>query len=161
MHMNYFAYGSNMNWGDLDRWCEHRGFSPIDSGTTTQLGVIKNYKLTFNYNSISRKGGALNIVRHPGSEVGGVLFNINEEDYQKIVKKEGSIYRPIPVNVFLQNGEAVGAKTFKAEDKTELYPPTDEYLEIVLVGAEHFGLREKFILKIKEAVLQAQTAHRG
>lgn len=135
--MNYFAYGSNMNWGDLDRWCDEHGYSSIDPGTLTEPGTIKGYKLAFNNYPSFRKGGALNIIKSfHNDQVCGVLFKLNDQDFEKIEKKEGSAYKSLPVNVFLQNGQVVGAKTFKAEDIKEYYPPMEEYLRIVLDGAE-------------------------
>lgn len=141
-----------MNWADLDRWCDEHGYSSIDPGTITELGVIKGYKLAFNHYSSSRKGGALNIIKSSHKDrVYGVLFKLNDEDFEKIEKKEGSAYKCFQVNVFLQNGQVVGAKTFKTKDIQKYYPPTNEYLEIVLYGAECFNLGEKCTNQIKKA----------
>lgn len=137
--MKYFAYGSNMNWDDLDKWCEKHGYSPIDPSSLTQRGFIKDYKLVFNHYSKSRKGGALNITRSPGDKVCGIVFTLSNEDFQKIRKKEGSAYKLEPVNVFLTEGGIVGAKTFKAKNNRELHPPTEEYLKTVLEGARKLG----------------------
>lgn len=148
--MNYFAYGSNMNWEDLDRWCNEHGYSSINPGTLTEPGVIKGYKLAFNHYSSSRKGGALNIIRSSHNDwVCGVLFKLNDEDFKKIKEKEGSAYKRFSVNVFLQNGQVVGANTFKAED-------IKEYLRIILDGAERFNLGEKCTDQIKKAAQEAR-----
>lgn len=155
--MKYFAYGSNMNWEDLDKWCDKYGYSSIDPGTLTETGVIKGYKLAFNHYSSSRKGGALNIIKTShNDQVYGALFNLSDADFEKIKRKEGAAYKCFPVNVFLQNGQVVGAKTFKVEDLREYYPPTEEYLRIVLDGAEHFGLREECLEQINKAAQEAR-----
>lgn len=104
-----------------------------------------------------KQGGALNIIKSAGDEVCGVLFTLSDEDYQKIKRKEGWAYKPYPVNVFLADGRVVGAKTFKAKDNRELFPPNGEYLEIVLAGAEHFHLGEKCLERIKKAAQQAKV----
>ena len=155
--MKYFAYGSNMNWEDLDKWCEERGYSSIDPGSHVESGVFSDYRLIFNYWSRSRNGGALNIIRSVGDEVCGVLFTLSDEDFQKIKEKEGPAYKPYPVNVILADGRVAGAKTFKAKAKHELFPPTDEYLKIVLEGAEYFDLGEKCLERIKKAAQQAKA----
>lgn len=155
--MKYFAYGSNMNWGDLDKWCEERGYSPMDPGSNVEPGVVRGYRLIFNHWSRFRDGGALNIIRSMGDEVCGVLFTLSDEDFQKIKRKEGTAYKPYPVNVFLADGRVEGAKTFKAKGSRELFPPTSEYLEIVLVGAEYFELGEKCLERIKKAAQQAKA----
>ena len=155
--MHYFAYGSNMNWDDLDKWCGEHDYSPIHPGSNVERGVIKDYRLIFNHWSRSRNGGSLNIVRSAGNEVCGVLFTLEDEDFQKIKEKEGLAYKQYPVNVILANGRVVGAKTFKAKDGRKLFPPTDKYLEIVLAGAEYFNLGEKCLKQIKKAAQQAKT----
>lgn len=155
--VNYFAYGSNMNWDDLDKWCEKKGYFPIDPGSSTQSGIIKGYRLIFNHWSKSRGGGALNIIKSKKDEVCGVFFTLSDEDFQKIKVKEGSAYKPYPVNIFLKSGRVVGAKTFKAKDSLELYPPTDDYLKIVLGGADYFDLGEKCLERIKKAAQQTKT----
>ena len=155
--MKYFAYGSNMNWDDLDKWCVKKGYDPIDPTSITETGVVKGYRLVFNHYSNSRGGGALNIVKSPADEVCGVLFTLGEEDFKKIKEKEGLAYKPHPINVIWADDRVIGAKTFKAKDSRELFPPTDKYLEIVLAGAEHFNLGEKCLEQIKKAAQQAKT----
>ncbi len=155
--MYYFAYGSNMNWNDLDKWCKKKGYSPIAPGSNVEPGIVKGYRLIFNHWSRSRSGGALNITRSVGDEVCGVLFTLSDEDFQKIKEKEGPVYKPRPVNVVLADGRVIGAKAFKAKDSRKLYPPTTEYLEIALAGAEYFDLGEKCLERIKKAAQQAKA----
>ena len=154
--MKYFAYGSNMNWEDLDKWCEENGYSPIDPGSNVEPGYVKGYRLIFNHWSRSRGGGVLNIIRSVGDEVCGVIFTLSDEDFQKIKEKEGPAYKSYPVNVVSADGKVFGVKSFKAKDSRELYPPTDEYLEIVLAGVEYFDLGEKCLEQIKKATQQAK-----
>lgn len=154
--MFYFAYGSNMNWDDLDKWCEKKGRAPIDPTSIAAAAVLKDYRLVFNHYSNSRGGGALNISRSPADEVFGVLFTLSDEDFQKIKEKEGTAYKPYPVNISFTDGRVVGARTFKAKDSRELFPPTDEYLEIVLAGVEYFNLGEKCLVRIKKAAQEAR-----
>ena len=58
--MYYFAYGSNMDKGDLDSWCDKKRYKHLN------LEIIKptklsGYKLSFNYKSSSRNAGVANI----------------------------------------------------------------------------------------------------
>lgn len=151
--MKYFAYGSNMNWSDLDNWCEKHGYSPIDPGSSVEPGVIRGYELIFNHYSKCRGGGALNLRRLLRNEVCGVLFELSDEDFQKIEEKEGPAYKKRRVNVILGRDRVVGAVTFITTNTRNLYPPTEKYLRIVLEGAEQLGLGEKCLKKIRE------TAH--
>jgi len=153
---NYFAYGSNMNWDDLDKWCNTRGYPPIHPGTDTEKGVIKNYRLIFNHFSKSRNGGALNIIKSRNTDVCGVLFNLSDEDFEKIIRKGGPAYEQHAVNVILSDGRVVGAKTFKATSEKKLYPPTSEYLEVVTIGANDFDLGDEYIDHINRAAQEAR-----
>lgn len=153
--INYFAYGSNMNWDDLDQWCRKKNCKPIDPGTQTDVGYIEGYKLVFDKYSETRGGGALNIKQSSGNKVYGVLFYMQKEDFTKVSKKEGEKYKKIPVNVVLREGRTIGAKTFKAENERELSEPTPEYLEIVLQGAKKF-LDENCYKKIEQAANKAK-----
>ena len=155
--MFYFAYGSNMNWDDLDKWCGEHDYSPIHPGSDVEAGIIKGYRLIFNHWSKSRNGGVLNIIRSMGNLVYGALFTLSDEDLQKIKEKEGPAYKLYPVNVILADGRVVGAKTFKTKDSRELFSPTDKYLEIVLAGAEYFNLGEKCLEQFKKAAQQAKA----
>ena len=51
-----FAYGSNMHLADLNRWLQEQG-----GGVVGQFGVkvgrLLNYRLAWNYYSVSRGGG--------------------------------------------------------------------------------------------------------
>ncbi len=154
--MKYFAYGSNMNWNDLDDWCRRHNYSPIDPGTNLEPGVAKGYKLIFNHWSKSRNGGALNLIRSMNDEVCGIVFTLSNKDFRKIKEKEGVAYRLYSINVVLAGKKVIGAKTFKAEDSRVLHPPTDEYLKIVLAGAECFNLGEKCLERIKKAAHESK-----
>jgi len=44
----YFAYGSNMDKEDLNRWCQDRG-RPEVTFTDVSPARLKGYKLCFNY----------------------------------------------------------------------------------------------------------------
>ena len=57
--MLYFAYGSNMDKADLDKWCRNHNYPPVKI-LSTEVTVLKGYVLKFNYNSHTREGGAAN-----------------------------------------------------------------------------------------------------
>lgn len=156
--MLYFAYGSNMNWDDLDKWCESKGYNCLHPGTWVEKGVINGYRLEFNHYSYSRNGGALNIVKYSNEKVCGVLFDLSEEDFKKVEEKEGSKYEIKSVNVYLSDTEEIkGAKTFRVKDTRKHYSPSSEYLDVVLAGADYFNLEEECIAQIKKAAERARS----
>ncbi|MBN2077469.1 MAG: gamma-glutamylcyclotransferase [Spirochaetes bacterium] len=134
----YFAYGSNMDQEDLDRFCREQcgGSFPARAPGVAEL---KDYALSFNYYSGSRKGGAANIMASPGDLVYGLLFEVNEEEFEMIARKEGApnFYETIDVLVTV-GGEDIRARTFKVapERETAFTEPTREYMDIIIAAAE-------------------------
>ncbi|XES77273.1 MAG: gamma-glutamylcyclotransferase family protein [Candidatus Bathyarchaeia archaeon] len=152
--VSYFAYGSNLNQEDLDKWCKKRNRPLIDLKLKSPRPcVLRDYTLDFNYYSRSRGGGAANIEPSQGEYVEGVLFEMTKADMQTIDIKEGApnSYRKIPVSVILKDNEKVdGVATYTVCDKckTHFTAPTDEYLKIMLDGARAFGLSSAWIAKV-------------
>jgi hypothetical protein len=150
----YFAYGSNMNQQDLDNYCKRKGRPLIDlKSKSPRVCILEDYRLIFNYYSLSRMGGAANIEPAQGDYVEGVLFNINDIDKQTIDNKEGAprFYYEITVPVILKDGTKVkNVTTYAACEnrKTVFTAPTQEYIEVMIEGARAFGLSDLWINRI-------------
>ncbi len=72
--VSYFAYGSNLNQEDLNKWCRQRNRPLIDlKSKSPRTCILRDYRLDFNYYSPSRGGGAANIEPSLGEHVEGVL----------------------------------------------------------------------------------------
>ena len=135
----YFAYGSNMHWGDWSHWCEKRGENPkglVEVG----IGWLPDYSLLFHYHSTGRNGGAADLSKiAPGSAAPGVLFEVDPQTLQVIDKKEGhpNYYRRVWVDVMTPDGEFVRAITYLVvpEKVSETHiAPTDEYVDLIRTG---------------------------
>jgi hypothetical protein len=143
--VSYFAYGSNLNQEDLNKWCRQRNRPLIDlKSKSPRTCILRDYRLDFNYYSPSRGGGAANIEPSLGEHVEGVLFEMTSADMHTVNVKEGApnFYREIHVSVTLKDsGKVDGVATYTACDnrKTHFTAPTDEYLKIMLDGAKAFG----------------------
>jgi len=152
--VRYFAYGSNMHEEDLKRWCRERGYRPIRP-LKKEVAVLKDYRLVFNYYSSTRGGGVANIVESEGDEVWGILMELNEKDYKKIMKKEGApyCYKEITVSVIARDGRTVhDVKTFKVVEELEEdrhVPPTREYLNLLVEVAEKYNFPEWYIRMLR------------
>ena len=131
--MKYFAYGSNMD-GDRLRG---RGVS----FSRREWAVLEGYRLVFNKRS-SRdpKEGFANIVKDEGGLVEGILYEIAEEDIEKLDKYEGypQHYDRQRVKVKMQSGEAVEAAVYiaKQEMTAEGLKPSRKYLNHLLKGCD-------------------------
>jgi len=131
--MRYFAYGSNM---DRERMSE-RGVR----FSRREWAILEGYRLVFNkIASRDRKEGYANIVKDKDSHVEGVLYEIVDEDIEKLDRYEGyshHYYRQ-KLKVKLASGETVEVLVYIAkEDMTaEGLKPTKEYLNHLLKGCD-------------------------
>jgi len=69
----YFAYGSNMDENDFEKWCagnnRQKKIYPMPKFNNKCPAELKGYRLDFNYRSDSRNGGAANIMKSDGYSV--------------------------------------------------------------------------------------------
>ena len=127
--MYYFAYGSNMDKEDLDKWCEENGYQKIKF-LSVLPAKLKGYKLTFNYFSIRRKGGAANIMESEGNCVYGLLIELTKHDLKTIRAKEGY------PNIY---------KVVKHCEKIKHQPPTKYYMQLIIKNARRYNLPDNYI----------------
>lgn len=150
----YFAYGSNMNQDDLDRWCREKRL-PLIRFKSSRKAVLEDFKLVFNYYSFSRGCGVANIEHRPNEIVEGVLYEVMESDILLIDRKEGhpDYYTKIPVTVKLNDKihvKNVITYTVREEKKSSSFiPPTRAYMEVIIDGAITHGLSEDWVKKLK------------
>ena len=87
--MLYFAYGSNLNLADLNRWCRDRQ----ERGDVLEFhstGILRDFTARFTLFSNARAGGVLDVVPKPAGEVPGVLFTVVRADGWRLLDlKEG------------------------------------------------------------------------
>lgn len=155
--MLYFSYGSNLDENDLHRWCKKKKY-PIINFISMKPVQLSGYRFRTNYFSMTRKAGAANIIPDISSIVYGKLYEINDEDMDKIREKEGykvrdknnSTYIEIEVNVEELN---TGIKHDKVKTytvnkdrlkKTDIRP-TDEYIDLITKNARILGFPERYI----------------
>ena len=135
--MYYFAYGSNMDKDDLDKWCKGHGCKIIKF-----LNVIpsklKGYRLAFNYFSSSRNAGTANIMKSENDVVYGLLINLDDKNKETIREKEGyhcRCYDEINIETITLDGKifsnVLTYKVFEEKQGNEFQPPTKHYLGLI------------------------------
>jgi gamma-glutamylcyclotransferase (GGCT)/AIG2-like uncharacterized protein YtfP len=152
----YFGYGSNLDRDDWGRFCQRRGFAP-DCVTPVGPASLPDHALVFNYHSLRRGGGVLNVVPHPGSIVSGWLFRYDEEGLRALDVKEGvpHAYRREQVVVLDDAHEEHRVLTYRViEENTKAFvTPASEYLSICR--------RARMTLGIDCTVLEEAACGRG
>jgi gamma-glutamylcyclotransferase len=79
--MLYFAYGSNMNWQQMQERCPSARFFGV--------AWLPDHKLAFTRKSIKRGCGVADAVPTQGQKVWGVVYEITDRDVIKLDKSEG------------------------------------------------------------------------
>ena len=150
----YFAYGSNM----LKEWMqEDKGVVSPHSGKAE----LRGYKLAFNKPSTSKSSKG-NVVKSEGDTVYGVIFEVADEEWGRLVKKEVG-YRAMPVMITLPDGSREQVETFVAENVFNDLP-FDWYRDLIVEGAIQTEQPVRYIeflraFKAKEDTGENQDPH--
>jgi gamma-glutamylcyclotransferase len=140
--MDYFAYGSNMNFVRMAKRCPGNCF--------IGKAALKGYK--FIYDVTSNDGGAVgNIIKDDNESVFGGLYKINNAHLKTLDSCEGYCLNPISYDrnefiVKMEDGKSLSAIAYFRTGKT-VGEPIPEYREIVIQGARDCGLSEEYIQK--------------
>lgn len=138
----YFAYGSNMSGRYLR---EVRLVTPIEA----QKAILRSYELTASLEGVNfLEPGWVNIVSNSDEHVEGVLYELSENDYGKIMASEGNRYKILDVNLELEDGSCVIASTLKANPEGG-YKLSKRYLSLLLDGADENRLSSEYVTKLK------------
>ena len=151
--MLYFAYGSNMEWKQMRDRCPSASF----------VGVarLRDHRLAFTRESKRRKCGVADAVADDGSEVWGVVYQIDERDVGKLDANEDyrpgrqeNAYQRESRHVFVdgnkKNPLEVAVYFANPEDQPPL--PNQAYKDLILAGAKHWHLPDEYIQDVLEPI---------
>ena len=141
----YFAYGSNLDWRNWSAFCARHNADPH---CIKAIGAahLPDVELVFNYRSVLREGGALNIRPRKGQVVHGVLYEVNARGWEVLDLKESvaiGCYARTRAVAITPGGQTTPVVTYVVTPaRTEGFiAPSDEYTEIVLRGLSTHGLK--------------------
>jgi gamma-glutamylcyclotransferase len=141
--MYYFAYGSNMDNGELKR----KGIEDVE---VFGSAILDGYELKFNKLSKKDGSGKANIIRKDGSTVEGVIYIFTKEQMGTMDTKEGSGYKQVKVFP-ISDGKNIEAVAYVATGTAlrENLLPTKDYLEKILRGAKEFQLSDSYTKQLE------------
>jgi len=164
----YFAYGSNLNQEDLDKWKARKSeWKNTDLALDKKsIGFLPGYRLGFTRISTTRENmGVADIVPSddPMSRVWGVIFSLTEEQSKAIAAKEGfydvgnskNSYDQIKVQVTDAEGVEKPCFTYQAvvpynnKRKSLYFRPSKKYYELIRKGGEDYELPREFFYHLK------------
>ncbi|MBN1521831.1 MAG: gamma-glutamylcyclotransferase [Candidatus Aureabacteria bacterium] len=137
--MYYFAYGSNMDHGQMAERCPDSRF--------LKRAYLKDHRFVYDGRSFSRGVSVANIVSSRGEKVWGGLFEISESDLMKLDFYEGHahrIYDRKVVEVVDDSGTFFSSIVYIRQSQP-IGTPTESYRSIVVKGARDCGLPEEYI----------------
>jgi gamma-glutamylcyclotransferase (GGCT)/AIG2-like uncharacterized protein YtfP len=137
-----FAYGSNANLADLDRWCAERGYGTglfEKAGT----GFLPDRELAFTRWSRARQGGVLDARPRRGAITHGVILRARSEaGLRALDQKEGhpEHYRRFQTVALGVDGSAHLVWSYEVVAPKPFVEPTSDYLATVERGYRAFEI---------------------
>ena len=137
----YFAYGSNLNMGQM--------MNRVREWTVSKRAVLKGYKLKFNAHSPRWGGLTANVARtdNPDDKVYGALYRILREKVDVLSTYEGTKPTDTPVEA---DGVNLQAKTYLFKRSRVSGNPPEAYLNVMLTGLRQHGYPEAVIKEVKK-----------
>ncbi|HWP56834.1 MAG TPA: gamma-glutamylcyclotransferase family protein [Candidatus Acidoferrales bacterium] len=149
--MLYFAYGSNMNWTQMQRRCPSARF--------VALAQLRNHRLAFPLRSKSRGCGTAGAVPAAGETVWGVVYEIHESEIAVLDRAEDFVpggsensYTREELEVYpIENGgEPLRAAVYLPIPQADPPLPSAEYKRLIVEGAKHWGLPADYIGRLEK-----------
>ncbi|MEQ9454746.1 MAG: gamma-glutamylcyclotransferase family protein [Phycisphaeraceae bacterium] len=144
--MLYFAYGSNLDPHQMDDRCPGHHVHA--------RGFVRGYRLTFPRDCVSWAGGVASIEPVEGCEVWGVLYDLTADHLETLDLYEGVAegdYWRETIDVVLDGGRTVPAIVYiAAADEGGPTPPSRQYLEAIVRGAQSHGLPSDYIAGLQK-----------
>jgi len=140
--VHYFAYGSNLNWLQMQRRCPSSRFITIAKLPDYEFGITRHSRL--------RDCGTANVFPVIGREVWGAVYDVSDADlivmdgFEDGYRRENlSVYapdnsvQPLPVLVYV------------ADIERDVPPPNPEYKRLILQGARHWNIPSSYIAMLE------------
>ncbi|HEY7715990.1 MAG TPA: gamma-glutamylcyclotransferase family protein [Candidatus Binatia bacterium] len=144
--MYYFAYGSNMNWPQMQRRCPSARFVCVGRLSDYQFGITRHSRL--------RDCGTANVFPAPGQQVWGVVYDVDAGDLALLDGFEDG-YRRETLVVQSDSGQPLMALVYVAELERNVPLPNAEYKRLIVEGAKHWRVPNVYLATL-EAIQSAQ-----
>ena len=137
----YFAYGSNLNIGQM--------MTRVGEWTVSKRAVLKGCKLKFNVRSPRWGGLTANVVKtdNADAKVYGALYRILREKLNVLSTYEGTEPTDTPVEA---DGVNLQAKTYIFETSRVSGNPPEVYLTVMLTGLRQHGYPDAVIEEVRK-----------
>ena len=139
----YFAFGSNMS-GDV--FVMSRGMKPI----CKEVAKLDGYKLVFDQKGFAVIEPAFASIQVcEKSEVWGVLYQLTEDDFNKLHYTEGDHYEAQLIEVTGTSSGATSCYTYIGIGSVPDLRPSRRYASMLISGAKENGLPSSYIQQLE------------
>ena len=154
--MFYFAYGSNMDFSQMRERCPSARFVCV--------AKLKDHRLAFTRKSEKRKCGVSDVIQQEGSDVWGVVYEIDERDIGLLDQTEG--FRPGRTEndyvreerqVFAEgdNKKPLLVSVYFAIKEDNPPKPNIKYKQLIVNGAKYWHLPDAYIQELERIEVMA------
>lgn len=149
----YFAYGSNLNWEQLQQRCPGARF--------VDLALLPDHRLAFTRASNYWGGGVADVVPTPGAQVWGVIYAVSRRCLTALDQYEGyqpgrryNAYRRLAAVVWRRGDSSRPEKVwlYQAVAMEAFIAPSRRYKEVIRQGAVSWGLPQSYITEVIDPV---------
>jgi len=138
----YFAYGSNMNWQQMQQRCPTSQFVCVARLDNYQFGITRHSRL--------RDCGTANIFPVYGNAVWGIVYDVSVGDLITLDGFEDGYRRQVLPVYALGNGvRPLQALVYVADIESNVPLPNAEYKRLILEGAKHWQLPAAYLLALE------------
>lgn len=133
------------------------------------IAKLKDYRLAFTRKSIKRGCGVADVVFESGSDIWGVVFQIDERDIGNLDSKEGYVpgrsgnaYTRIECHVYEDGDEQkpIVAMTYVVTEKQDNVPlPNVEYRRQLVEGAIYWHLPGEYVQRLEAITASDAVSH--
>lgn len=136
--MYYFAYGSNLNWPQMQRRCPSSQFVCV--------ARLPDYRFAIARHSRLRSCATANVFPAAGGEVWGAVYDVHDADLIVLDTFEDGYRREILPVFALGNGkEPLNTVVYIAEIESDVPLPDAEYKQLIVDGARHWKLPVSYL----------------
>ena len=140
--MDYFAYGSNMNWPQMQRRCPSAQFVCVACLPNYQFGITRHSRL--------RNCGTANVFPSAGAAVWGIAYDVSDADLIVMDGFEDGYRRELLSLTPANNGAtSITALVYVAEIETNVPLPNAEYKRVMVEGAKHWQLPAPYLAMLE------------
>ena len=142
----YFAYGSNLDREQLRERC------PSSRGRFRAR--LRDHRLDFTYYSSRWTGGAADVVPHSGEEVWGAVYELHDDDFNRLDRFERG-YDRVVLTVEDEQGELQRVVSYTVREKYS-FRPTRVYVQKMLRWGEHWELPTDYLARLRKLPLATE-----